>query len=409
MPACTKERTLKLYVLIGLIILASSLHAQTAGAVSSGNWNDPTIWTTGTVPGASNDVFVGSTTPPGSAAIATVTLTQNQSASTLTLGNGPSTSGSLHLGSNTLTLNVGMTIGSAGGIGSITEGAAGSFSAPNLNIESSNTFTFGANDAVGSLNLYSGSSATTSATGNVTSSVDVYSGSTLNLGANMSLGSGQLDVENTGSTLNMNGHSLSANNLLLGQFAGQPVTLTNDGGISVNNLYVSGGSDPSLHPGDVVNDLLSITNMSSLSVTQTPGQLTGFTLNGQSADDLSIDSTSHLDLDFGVTSQPDWIFDWQDPNGGGNWISTLEGLIAAGEIDITALDGYSIVDQGGYTYIETNGPSQSTTPEPSTGFLLGLVGTGMFVVLTVKRARSSHAKIPEANRTSHSAGVHARI
>lgn len=50
--------------LVVLLFAATQLVAQNTGAISNGNWNDPTIWTVGTVPGASNNVYIGSTTPP---------------------------------------------------------------------------------------------------------------------------------------------------------------------------------------------------------------------------------------------------------------------------------------------------------------------------------------------------------
>ena len=119
------------------VFAGAAASAQDVGAINNGNWNDPTIWTTGTVPGSSNNVYIGSTFPAGSAAIATVTLTQNQSAGNLTLGDGAGTSGTVSLGSNTLTVANSLTIGLNGGLGSITEGAGGSFTASTVNVESS--------------------------------------------------------------------------------------------------------------------------------------------------------------------------------------------------------------------------------------------------------------------------------
>ena len=75
----------------------------------------------------------------------------------------------------------------------------------------------------------------------MTSNVNVFSGSTLNLGANLSL-TGTLDVENTGSVLNMNGFNISAPTILLGQFGLQSVTLdrgTPPGSLTATDLYVA--------------------------------------------------------------------------------------------------------------------------------------------------------------------------
>jgi len=60
---------------------------------------------------------------------------------------------------------------------------------------------------VSSCNYWAAPRGTTTATGNVTGNVSV-SGSTLNLGANLSI-SDELDVEYTGSVLNMNGNNIT--------------------------------------------------------------------------------------------------------------------------------------------------------------------------------------------------------
>jgi hypothetical protein len=93
------------------VMASAAASAQNVGAKASGNWIDPTIWTTGTVPNSSNNAFIGSTTPAGCAAMATVTLVQNQSAANLTLGDGNNTSGTVDLGSNKLTIGDTLTIG----------------------------------------------------------------------------------------------------------------------------------------------------------------------------------------------------------------------------------------------------------------------------------------------------------
>ena len=72
-------------VLAVLTTTCIAAHAQDVGTVSSGNWENGSIWTTGAVPGSSNNVYIGSTYPIGSAATATVTLTQNESANNVYL------------------------------------------------------------------------------------------------------------------------------------------------------------------------------------------------------------------------------------------------------------------------------------------------------------------------------------
>jgi hypothetical protein len=75
-----------------------------------------------------------------------------------------------------------------------------------------------------------------------------------------------------------------------------------------------------------------------------------------------------------------WDFRWQDPAVGGNWISTIDGMILSGQIVVTAPDGYSVVDQGGYTYIQSN-----AVPEPASG---GIV-LGAAMLLAIRRPRSA--------------------
>jgi hypothetical protein len=58
-----------------------------------------------------------------------------------------------------------------------------------------------------------------------------------------------------------------------------------------------------------------------------------------------------LDLIFTLDTSTNWDFRWKDPSNGGNWISAIDSMIASGQIRITAPDGDSVVDQGGYTDI----------------------------------------------------------
>jgi len=85
----------------------AAVFAQDTGAITSGNWEDSSIWTSGTVPGSSNNVYIGSSYPTGSATTATVTLTASESAANVYLGDNssfvpPFATGTLNLGNNSL-------------------------------------------------------------------------------------------------------------------------------------------------------------------------------------------------------------------------------------------------------------------------------------------------------------------
>jgi hypothetical protein len=252
------------------VAIGPEASAQDVYAVSPGPWDAASTWSPATVPNSSNNVFIGSTT---GASMVTVVLTQNQSASNLTLGDGSGTSGTLDLGTNTLTVSNALTIGLDGGLGAIMR-ITGSFTATTVNVESSNTFTFGSGDVTGTLYAYSGSNVTTAATGNITNDANVYSGSTLKLGANLNLGAGQLDVENTGSVLNLNGFNASAGNILIGQFADQPVTVERGvgGTLTAGTLYVANNT-LNLVAGDVSTNLYL--NTGATVTTAATGNVTG--------------------------------------------------------------------------------------------------------------------------------------
>ena len=102
--------------------------------------------------------------------------------------------------------------------------------------------TFAAGAAVTNLNLYANtsgsnplnSSATTTASGNITSNVLVDPTSTLNLGAPLTLTS-SLDLRGT---LNANNNAISASSVFLGYYGG-PFTLTNRGALTASSLYVN--------------------------------------------------------------------------------------------------------------------------------------------------------------------------
>ena len=218
---------------------------------------------------------------------------------------------------------------------------------------------------------------------------NVESGSTLNLGANLNIGpGGVLNVQDSGSTLNAQGHALSAPTLYLGWNGNASVSLTDLGQVTLINLYVgnsAAGSDLTLHGGDVINNLINLQNGSVLTVQQTNG--IGLTLNGTSLSSLTIDP-SQMDLIFNVNTAPNWDFRWADPSSGGNWTSAIDGMIADGEIVIRAPQGYSVDDRGGYTYVD--GSYISAIPEPSS-IVLGCIAC-VGIVIGVKRSRRSTVK-----------------
>lgn len=96
----------------------------------------------------------------------------------------------------------------------------------------------------GSVNIYTGATLTTAASANITTTVNVIDG-TLNLGANMSLGSNYMAVEDSGATLNLAGHNLTATELSLGYIGLSPVTFergtSTQGALSVGTLFIGYG------------------------------------------------------------------------------------------------------------------------------------------------------------------------
>jgi hypothetical protein len=248
---------------------------------------------------------------------------------------------------------------------------AGSLTATNLYI-AQGTLNLIAADAITNLNLDNQATVTTAATGNVTGAVNVTTGATLNLGAN--LNAGNIDVEDTGSVINAHGFGITAISLILGHFDTTATTVTDTGPVHVETLLLDHGSTLTLHGGDTASSEVLLANGAVLTVQQTGGM--GLSLTAASPG-LSIDSTSKMDLIFTTNTGPNWDFRWADPSNG-NWISTLQALIASGQIVVTAPQGYSIIDQGGFTYIEGG---FAPVPEPSSLVLAGtaaLAGLGVW-------------------------------
>jgi filamentous hemagglutinin len=309
-----------------------------------------------------------------------VTGTVQVHGGTLNLGANMTLSNYILVGGATLNMN-GHTL--TADLIALAEGSLlnrGVLTATELDVETQ-AFNLNAADSVGTLVAYDQGHATTTATGNVTGSVQVLATSMLTLGANMTL-RGSVDVEYN-STLDMAGYSLEAATIYVGYFDTQPASIINNLGIQALNLYLGNGSGMTLHSDDVLNALLSITGNSTLTVLQANGQLTGLALNGNASGYLSILDTSVLDLAFGSQIQPNWIFRWKDP-AGGNWDTTLAGLISGGRIVISAPNGYSILDQGGYTYIE-GGVVAPSVLEPASAGLVGVGILGLAFIRLLKR------------------------
>ena len=284
-----------------LAATAAPVFGQDVGAVASGNWNTGSIWTTGTVPGSSNNVFIGSTVPSGTAATATVTLTQAQSAANVVLGNGNGTNGTLDLAGNVLTIGGNLNIGQNGGIGTLNEGG-GSFTAQSASIGNGSSLAFGANDVVTSLGLAGGASATTAAEGNIASSVTVATGSTLTLGANLNLGPGSLNVQDSGSVFNAQGHSISGGPVFFGANGSSAVTLLNLGNITANQFFVGNGMNFNINSNDTVNQFVlsngasSTLNSNVTTLVLTGGSTATTTATGAPVGGVEIDTGSTLTL-----------------------------------------------------------------------------------------------------------------
>ncbi len=282
-----------LSVLFAVLAVALTQHALATdyGAVSSGAWSNAATWTSAGgpgVPGASDYVYIGSNYPAGAAATATATLSQNQSAAYVYLGYGNGSGGNGALNLSNYNLNVGgyVYLGSnVGTTGSITRGS-GSITTPTLYVDNQNSFTFGSADAVNTLNVYDGAKATTAGTGNVATNVTVASGGTITLGPDMAI-TGTFNVQDAGSTLNMGGHRLSANEIELGYASAGATTLVNRGPVTAPYLYVA--NQPfSLSASD------SATNYYIFNVTGTLGGNSVSNLQQSNSSSLTTTGTANL-------------------------------------------------------------------------------------------------------------------
>ena len=175
-------------ITIGFAIGAS---AADDGAVGNGNWNNAATWTPGGgPPGASDNVFIGSSYPSGSSDNATVTLTQNEAAGSVYLGY--TLSGMLDLNGFQLTTTY-LTIGSTSSARGTVNHNGGSLNTQELGVFNGHNLLLTAADVAGIFHLVNGSTANTASAGNLTNSAYLFNGSTLTLGADLNL-TGALDL-----------------------------------------------------------------------------------------------------------------------------------------------------------------------------------------------------------------------
>ena len=228
----------------------------------------------------------------------------------------------------------------------------------------------GAGVRLQSLALYNEATATTSAVGNITGSVEVWNNSgdfiqsKLTLGADLLL-SGQLFAHGHSITIDALGHNITANGLSLTYDVGGSnnppnIRLLNDGAITIHGpLALAGGVQADLRGG---NDSAKSLRLSESSGLRIKSAATGFTLTGTTADDLLFNGTSTLTLELNG-KQSGWVFRWANP-AGGDHIADLNALIGDHSIVFSVTNGgqYNLVSHDGYTYV--------VQPVPEPGLIL---------------------------------------
>jgi uncharacterized Zn ribbon protein len=240
--------------LLAAVAAAPATQAQTSyGAVGNGGWSDPATWTpAGGPPAAADDASIGTNTPSGSAATATVTLTGATSADEVYLGRGSGTNGTLDLNGNVLNAND-LNIGTSGGTGTLVRGGGHIEITDRLTVNGANSFLFEAADLSADLSVTGGASATTAATGNLSTDVDVTgNNSRLNLGADLVLTS---DLEVYGSstaaaTVDAQGHDITARSVYMGRIGYQGQILNPGRVTATDDLHISDAAvtlDPAVY------------------------------------------------------------------------------------------------------------------------------------------------------------------
>ena len=332
---------LSLIVFVAIGISNKPAMCQTDyGAIANGDWNNAATWTPATGPPlATDNAFIGSSTPAGSAANATVSLTANEAINSLHLGYTAGTNGMLNLAGNTLTAT-NIDIGVFAGVGSINHGG-GHFETMNFSVFNANTFTFDAADRSANLAIRSGSTVTSADILNVSTAVTVFDqGSQLNLGANLML-TGDLDIRGSGANaaiVDAGGFDITARDIFIGRFS-QAGNILNDGAITANrDLFVENNTF-TLDANDSVARTVGagnagILNLDANSAAQNARVYGGGTINTAATTNLSTgalltEANSLLDLGANLT-----LTDDLDIRGTGATAATVN----ANGFDITARD-----------------------------------------------------------------------
>ena len=222
-----------------------------------------------------------------------MTLTQNETASSVYVGFSGASEGTLDLGSNTLSVTNFLYLGYLAGATGTIQRTSGSFAVGGLSVDNGNSFTFDALDTAGALHVSHSSAVTTGATGNVTTSVNVFSAGTLTLGADLNL-SNTLDVRDN-SVLDMGGHAVNAQSIFLGYYDGLPTTLQNRGAFTAQNLYV----------GNESLNLIAADSLTSLNVTSAAHVTTAATSNVTSTANVFTGGTLTLGADLNIANNLD--------------------------------------------------------------------------------------------------------
>jgi hypothetical protein len=354
------------------------LAATNIPAKATGNWESTTTWFNNVVPTSADSAYIGATDPPGGIGSPTVTLTASEAITNVRLGYGSPTNGTLNLNGHALTVSGDFMINNFGGIGHLVEGAGGSFTAGSLSMFNGNVpLTLGAADVVTSIDIESGASLTTAATGNITSGGSLSS-ATINLGADMNLSAG-LNVENTGATLNLAGHNLSVastGTLWLGYFGSSAVTVQRGsptaGNLNVVNLDMANSQNLALIAGDAITNI-DIEGGSSLT-TATSGNITA---GGSVVSGASLNLGANMSLSNGVnvegsgstlnlaghnfTAGTLWLGYFQSSAVNFNRGSGTPGNLTVTNLDMANGQNLSLIAGDAVTNIDIEGGSSLTT------------------------------------------------
>ena len=340
------------------------------------------------------------TTAAGDSISNTVLVASN---ATLSLGQNLALFGTLTINSGTLELNGNTAI--AGGLelrngASVTRSGGGGIQTASFTVSESTTFTAQTGDTLSGAGMVSDgasfitdvelsdiSSLTvsgdgTSFTGNETitgaaASVNAFGGGAVTLNAGLS----GAELRTGLGSLTIAGGTVSVSELDLGVFFAGTTTITRTGGtVLANNLLLGNGVAFTSLPGDQIGSMIA-SGSSSLTVSQSPGSMTGLWITLDSPTALQLNDVATMKLDFGGGYDPNhvnWALKWT-----GDHVSLLESLRSDGRLIINAPEdsqfaiAYSSVD---------NVTLVNVVPEPSAAALAAI---GMFCGLceVVRRLR----------------------